>query len=432
MSRRRSLAGRVLPVIALITMLIAVPVARAQRPPALAACAPLPGTLLAGGGRGIVAARSAGPRPNGMALDEAAGRVYINTATALLVLDAASGACLRIVPLSLAFPGPIAVDGRTHIVFAVRGGPDAIEGGMRLIFAARGSSIVAFAGASGARLATVPTAAGVTALLADPARDRVLGISDAELLVLDGRTGTLLRRVPLPSPRGTQVHAAALWSAGTLYVTEPRAIAVLDIASGALRSTIPLAAGPLDLAVDARTRHLFAIEFPPYGTTPGTYVFLATFDAVSGAALRQIRLATTFVNPESAIVALDGPRGHLFVYSYASGMNMVDTRTGAVLASGPSDYLPLRGAVTGRSGQVFVANLNFGEQGGRPGQAQGSLSVFDTAGAGYPVSPIGYYPTGLVVDQTTGRLFVTTLGTIADSDGYAVAGTVLVFDLKTL
>ena len=415
MAQRRSWAGRIVPALALVATLVAAPRAGAQRVQALAACAPLPGSLVSPYGPGPLAARSAGPAPHAMALDEAAGRVYINTATALLVLDAANGACLRVAPLGGASPGPIAVDGRTHLVFA-----------------ARDTSVVAFAGASGARLATVPAAAPVTSLLADPAGDRVLGISDAELLVLNGRTGALLRRAPLPHPRGTQVHAAALWSAGTVYVTEPRAIAVLDVASGALRRTLPLAAAPLYLAVDARTRHLFAIEFPPYGTTPGTYAFLATFDGVSGTTVRQIRLATTFVNPESALVALDGPRSHLFVYSYASGMNMVDTRTGAVLASGPSDYLPLRGAVAGRAGQVFVANLNFGGQGGRPAQAQGSLSVFDATGRGRHLTDIGFYPTGLVVDQTTGRLFVTTLGTLVDNDGTTVAGTVLVYDLRAL
>ena len=160
---------------------------------------------------------------------------------------------------------------------------------------------------------------------------------------------------------------------------------------------------------------------------------LATFDAAGGAALRQVRLATTFVGFNLALVAVDGPRGHLFVYSNASGMNMVDTRTGAVLASGPSDYLPLRGAVAERSGQVFVANLNFGAQGGRPGQAQGSLSAFDAAtGVGRHLSYIGYSPTGLVADETTGRLFVTTAGTLADNDQSAIAGTVLVFDIKAL
>ena len=160
---------------------------------------------------------------------------------------------------------------------------------------------------------------------------------------------------------------------------------------------------------------------------------LATFDAAGGAALRQVRLATTFVGFNLALVAVDGPRGHLFVYSNASGMNMVDTRTGAVLASGPSDYLPLRGAVAERSGQVFVANLNFGAQGGRPGQAQGSLSAFDAAtGVGRHLSYIGYSPTGLVADETTGRLFVTTAGTLADNDQSAIAGTVLVYDLKAL
>ena len=414
MSRRRSLAGRGLPVIALITMLIAAPRAGAQRPRALAACAPLPDTLVSPYGPGPLAARSAGPAPRAMALDEAAGRVYINTATALLALDAASGACLRDTPLVGAFPGPVAVDGRTHLVFA-----------------ARDTSIVAFAGASGARLATVPAAARITSLLADPGGDRVLGISDAELLVLDGRTGALLRRAPLPSPRGTQVHAAALWSAGSLYVTEPRAIAVLDAASGALRRTISLAVAPTNLAIDARTRHLFAIAHPPYLTTGDKYVLLETFDAASGAALRQVRLATTFVDFNWALVAVDGPRGHLFAYSNASGMNMVDTRTGAVLATGPSDYGPMRGAVAGRNGQVFVANLQFGEQAGRPGQAQGSLSAFDATGRGRHLTDIGFYPTGLVADQTTGRLFVTTLGTLTDNTALG-AGTVLVFDIKAL
>jgi len=414
-AQRRSWAGRIVPALALVATLVAAPRAGAQRVQALAACAPLPGSLVSPYGPGPLAARSAGPAPRAMALDEAAGRVYINTATALLVLDAANGACLRVAPLGGASPGPIAVDGRTHLVFA-----------------ARDTSVVAFAGASGARLATVPAAAPVTSLLADPAGDRVLGISDAELLVLDGRTGALLRRASLPHPRGTQVHAAALWSAGTVYVTEPQAIAVLDVASGALRRTIPLAAAPTNLAIDARTRHLFAIAHPPYLTTGDKYVLLETFDAASGAALHQVRLATTIVDFNWALVALDGLRGHLFVYSNASGMNMVDTRTGAVLASGPSDYGPQRGAVAGRSGQVFVANLQFGEQGGRPGQAQGSLSVFDATGRGRHLTDIGFYPTGLVVDQTTGRLFVTTLGTLVDNDGTTVAGTVLVYDLKTL
>ena len=113
-------------------------------------------------------------------------------------------------------------------------------------------------------------------------------------------------------------------------------------------------------------------------------------------------------------------------------MNMVDTRTGAVLASAPADPLPQLGAVAERAGRVFVANLNFG-RGGRPGQAQGSLSAFDAAtGAGRQLAYIGYSPTGLVADQTTGRLFVTTAGTLADNDQSAIAGTVLVYDLKAL
>ena len=416
MAQRRSWAGRIVPALALVATLVAAPRAGAQRVQALAACAPLPGSLVSPYGPGPLAARSAGPAPHAMALDEAAGRVYINTATALLVLDAANGACLRVAPLGGASPGPIAVDGRTHLVFA-----------------ARDTSVVAFAGASGARLATVPAAAPVTSLLADPAGDRVLGISDAELLVLDGRTGALLRRAPLPHPRGTQVHAAALWSAGTVYVTEPRAIAVLDVASGALRRTLPLAAAPLYLAVDARTRHLFVTALPPGNTPASSYSLLVTFDAATGLALHQERFATSWENYDSTIVAVDGPRGHLFVSSNVSTMHVIDTRTGAVLASAPAGGdLPLRGALAGRSGQVFVANLSFG-RGGRPGEAQGSLSAFDpVTGAGRHLTYIGFFPSGLVVNQTTGRLFVTTIGTLVDNDGVTGAGTVLVYDLKTL
>ena len=131
-------------------------------------------------------------------------------------------------------------------------------------------------------------------------------------------------------------------------------------------------------------------------------------------------------------MAVDGPRGHLFVSSNISMMNMVDTRTGAVLASAPTDPLPQLGAVAERAGRVFVANLNFG-RGGRPGQAQGSLSAFDAAtGAGRQLAYVGYAPTGLVADETTGRLFVTTAGTLTDNDQSDVAGTVLVFDIKAL
>ena len=415
MSRRRSWAVRIVPALALIATLVAVPPAGAQRVQALAACAPLPARWSRRKGAGLVAARSAGENPAAMALDEAAGRVYINTATALLALDAASGACLRVAPLDVAFPGPIAVDRRTHVVFAVRG-----------------ASIVAFAGASGTRLAAVPTGAEVTTLLADPRADRVLGLSGAALLVLDGRTGALLRRTPVPFPAEARVPVAALWDLGAIYVAEPRAIAVLDAASGALRRAIPIAATPIGLAADARTRHLFVTALPP-GTMPArAYSLLATFDATSGAALRQVRFATSSESPDSAIVAVDGPRGHLFVSSDISTMNMVDTRTGAVLASAPADPLPQLGAVAERVGRVFVANLNFG-RGGRPGQAQGSLSAFDAAtGAGRQLTYVGYSPTALVADETTGRLFVTTAGTLVDNDQSDVAGTVLVFDIKAL
>jgi len=430
---RRSLAGRVLPATALVAALLAAPHADAQRVPALVACAPLPDSLVSPEGPGPLVARSGGRDPGAMALDEGAGRVYINTATALLVLDAASGACLRAVPLNLAAPGPIAVDGRTHVVFAVRGGPDTVEGGTHLIFAARGASIVAFAGASGARLATVPTAARVWSLLVSPGGDRVLGVSESALLVLDGRTGALLRRAPLSSPINGQVRAVALWDLGTVYVADMRSIMVLDAASGALRRTIPLAAGPLDLAVDARTRHLFVAALPPGNTPASSYSLLAMFDAATGAALHQERFATSWADYDSTIVAVDGPRGHLLVSSNVSTMHVIDTRTGAALASAPAGgVLPVRGALAGRSGQVFLANLESG-RGGRLGQAEGSLSVFDAATvSGRHLTFIGYSPTGLVVDQTTRRLFVTTAGTIADSDGYAVAGTVLVFDIEAL
>ena len=136
---------------------------------------------------------------------------------------------------------------------------------------------------------------------------------------------------------------------------------------------------------------------------------------------------------DSAIVAVDGTRGHLFVATQIRTMNTVDTRTGVVLASWSTDAIPLRGALAEQSGRVFAANVGLGAGEGRPGQAQGSLSVFDAVtGTGYLVCRIGYSPTGLVVDQTTRRLFVTTFGTIADNNATSVAGTVLVFDLRVL
>ena len=93
MLHRRSWAGRVLPAIALIAAMLAAPRAGAQRPQALAACTPLLDSLVSPYGPGPLVARSAGPAPRAIALDETAGRVYINTASTLLVLDAASGAC---------------------------------------------------------------------------------------------------------------------------------------------------------------------------------------------------------------------------------------------------------------------------------------------------------------------------------------------------
>ena len=129
MSRLRSWAGQIVPALALVATLVSAPGVGARRARVPAACAPTPGTLVAPEAAQPLAARSTGSVTGGMALDEGAGRVYINTAAALLALDAASGACLHTTPLDAAFPGPVAVDGRTHPVFA-----------------ASGTAIVAFAG----------------------------------------------------------------------------------------------------------------------------------------------------------------------------------------------------------------------------------------------------------------------------------------------
>jgi len=81
---RRSWAVRIVPALALIVTLVAAPRVGAQRPQALAACAPLPDSLVSPEGPGPLVARSGGRDPGAMALDEGAGRVYINTATAPL------------------------------------------------------------------------------------------------------------------------------------------------------------------------------------------------------------------------------------------------------------------------------------------------------------------------------------------------------------
>jgi len=359
------------------------------------------------------------------------------------MVDERTGAVLRTVRVGQS-PVAIAFDAPTRRVFVLSAGTISTAAGP----ASSGGSIAMLDAATGAPLRTievdpVPVAlsgAGAVpnvrqALVVDSASGRVYVVVTSGVLVLDGSTGLVRRRIALDG----QPSVAALDAAdGLLYVgdaDDPTAptpplpadgfagfLAAIDLASGRVRANVVLAQqGVGAIAVDARVDRVLVVE--PRGASQSAIVDVLA--ARTGARLRTITLPGAFGAGDCAI-ALDRARGHAFVVYIPSGYDaengfgatlyVLDTASGRVLqtvhlASGGGGYF-LSGvvAIIGRPARVLVATARgaLSEPPGSVAVYSSDISVFDTPSGRFLTKLlVGMGPQDVAIDEIARRVFVT-------------------------
>jgi len=365
------------------------------------------------------------------------------------IVDERTGAVLRTVAVGQT-PVAIAFDAPTQRVFVLSAGAISTAAGP----ASSGSSIAVLDAATGALRRTVavdpvplpPFGAGAVpnarqALVVDSASGRVYVVVTTGVLVLDGSTGLVRRRIALAGPPSVAALDAA---DGLLYVgdaDDPTAptppipeggyvgfLAEIDLATGRVRANVVLAQqGVSAIAVDARAGRVLVVE--PRGVSERAFVDVLA--ARTGARLRTITLPGTFGAGDCA-VTLDRARGHAFVVYTPSGYDaengfgatlyVLDAASGRVLrttplASGTSStsggagyFLGQAVTVVAQPARVLVATARgaLSEPPGSVAVYSSDVGVFDApSGRFLAPLPVGVGPQDVAIDENTHHIFIT-------------------------
>lgn len=331
--------------------------------------------------------------PTALALDARAGHAFVLTSAGVIMLDARSGAVLRSITTILN-PLEVVVDARTRRAFVV----DAV-GTVHVLDTDSGSILRTLAiNPQGGRelcdVVLVERTYRVFITMGD-------GFTPSILTVLDARTGSVQRQIPV----GRYAHTVAVDEhTGHAFVTNLNDSTVSLVDAGSLRvlRTIRVGTAPQFVAADAQTGHVFV--------TNGGDTTISMLDARSGAVLRTVAVGAS---PGSLVV--DAHAGRVFVVT-DRGTCVLDTRTGSLLrtvAAGTSssnavDHNPIDVAVATRKGRAFVINAPaYDRHGTRLGD---SVSVLDArSGRVLRRLPVGRSPVALALDEGTNRLFVVNM-----------------------
>lgn len=269
---------------------------------------------------------------------------------------------------------------------------------------------------TGALLATTPLGVGARALDIDPARSRAVvangGRADGEgdpiatgsVSVLDTRSGAVARTIGLLwPPRAVTIGRASghVFVSGG-YASKAGWVGELDPVSGRTLRTVRVGFNPNLMVADPRTARLFVAN-------AGISRFnssVAVLDVRSGRLL-----ATTPLAQQPDGIAVDVPRGRIYVTGisfarqHVDGVAVLDARSGRLLGTvfvGPGNFSVAGGvAVDQRRGHVFVPTNS------------GSVAMLD--GRTGHLLRISAMPTnmsepGMAVDERAGRLYVANGG----------------------
>jgi YVTN family beta-propeller protein len=251
----------------------------------------------AAGGYTVTATIPVGSGPNGVAMDPAAGTVYVANATS----------------------GTVSV---------IDGATDAVT-------------------------ATIPVGSGPSGVAVDPAAGTVYVANSGSgtVSVIDAATNGVTATIEVGSyPNGVAVDLAA----GTVYVanTGGATVSVIDVATNAVTATITIRPSSPDVLADP---YAVAVD-PAAGTVyvtdenPGSNGAVSVIDVATNAVTATIRVGQV---PEG--VAVDPAAGTVYVTDeFQSAVSVIDVATGTVTAT-ISVGRPIGVAVDPTAGTVYVA-----------------------------------------------------------------------------
>jgi DNA-binding beta-propeller fold protein YncE len=133
-----------------------------------------------------------------------------------------------------------------------------------------------------------------------------------QVYVLDGHDGTILARVGVRRPGGLAVDART----GDVLVADagphdvlgtysgPGSVALMDGRSGAVRAQIGVGVAPVAVAVDARTRHAFVVNYGGMMAAPDAWGWLPRWLRRSVPALAPLSASARFVPGSVSMLAL--------------------------------------------------------------------------------------------------------------------------------
>ena len=192
----------------------------------------------AAGGYTVTATIPVGSEPAGVAVDPAAGTVYVANYNAgtVSVIDEATRAVTATIPVGIE-PAGVAVDPATHTVYVTNH--------------AHGGTVSVIDEATRAVTATIPVGTGPYGVAVDPATRTVYVTNDdaGTVSVIDAATRAVTATIPVGTgPEGVAVDPAT----HTAYVTNLRSdtVSVIDEATRAVTATIPVGSYPYGVAVD--------------------------------------------------------------------------------------------------------------------------------------------------------------------------------------
>jgi len=264
----------------------------------------------------------------------------------------------------------------------------------------------------------VDTRSGYAIVALSPDRPNTLG----RVLILDDKTGTLLRTVPVDyAPLGAlavdeqsaRVYVAAdidangrSFGRGTLRVVDER--------NGHISRRIALDAPAVAMAVDDRSRRLLTVSRGVVNGAYGTGTF-AVRDATTGTALYT---GTVGMYPTS--IAIDTPSRQAFIANLLdNSVSVLDARNAHTLHTitlGPPPGRVATVAVDAAARQVFALSLPPTIAGG-PQPTLGGLAMIDLVTGRLTRTIPLRNPAALAVDERTGRVLIATDGAVQVRDG---------------
>ncbi len=231
-----------------------------------------------------------------------------------------------------------------------------------------------------------------------------LGMVHAQMQPAETRLQTIaLDDVPdaVALDPGAERAFVASASAGT--------VSLLDLAQGRVlrrvRVGTPGTLAPLALALDPATHRLVVADRTD-APVPGRVTLL---DSRSGAPIASIQ-----VGHEAAALAVDARHGHVLVANETDGtLSLLDGRSGTVLHSVALGLLPLALALDEHRAHAFVIGALGADAIAAPAvlATGGLLDVLDTtSGTLLARTPLGSGASELAVDAVSGRVFVACAG----------------------